>query len=90
MGTGSPYGNIVALKGKLSWQLEVKKYHKLTPHNKLHTRDLLEKRKNHKRVAASAQRRNSRELSRRQAFYRFSWRKGELFRVAWNWWDSVA
>lgn len=32
-----------ALKGKVSWELGARDYHKVTPHNRLHTRDLLVK-----------------------------------------------
>lgn len=40
---GFPSVSVVALRGKISWQLGAKEYHKVTPHNKLHTRDLLGK-----------------------------------------------
>lgn len=45
-------------------KLGVKKYHKITPHSKLYTRASQER---HKRVAALAWVRSSRELSRIQA-----------------------
>lgn len=40
---GFSSANVTALRGKLSWQSGAKEYHKVTLHNKPHTRDLLEK-----------------------------------------------
>ena len=33
--------SVIVKKGKVSWQLGAKEYHKVTLHNKVHTRDLL-------------------------------------------------
>ena len=41
-GKGFLYASVTVLKGKVSWQLNAKKYHKVTPHNK-HTQEILEK-----------------------------------------------
>lgn len=41
----------------------------------------------HKRMAASAWERSSKELNRRQAFHRVSWDRVELSRMAWDWKD---
>jgi hypothetical protein len=35
--------SVTALRGKVSWQLGAKEYHKVTQHNKSQTRDLLGK-----------------------------------------------
>lgn len=35
--------SVRVLRGKMSWQLRPKDYHKVTQHNKTHTRDLLER-----------------------------------------------
>ena len=35
--------SVTALRGKVSWQSEAKKYHNVTTPNKSHTRDLLAK-----------------------------------------------
>lgn len=43
----------------------------------------------HKRVAASAWARSSRELRGRQVLYRVSGSR-ELFRAVWDWWNFVA
>ena len=59
---GFPSGSVTALRGKVSWQLGAKEYHKVTPHNKPHTRDLLGK--TQRVVAASAWVRSSKELNR--------------------------
>jgi hypothetical protein len=42
-GKDYPIVSGTALKGKVSWQSRDKEYHKVTPHNTPHTRDLLGK-----------------------------------------------
>jgi hypothetical protein len=42
-GKGFPNRSVANVKGKLSWQTGAREYHKVTPHNKPHTRDLLRK-----------------------------------------------
>lgn len=40
-GEAFPSGSVTALKGKVSWKLGARKYHKVTIYNKPQTRDLL-------------------------------------------------
>lgn len=54
---------------KVSWQLGAKEYNKVTAHNKPHRRFI--GRGKPRRVAASAEERSSRELSRRDGLYSF-------------------
>ena len=72
--------------GKVSWQLEAKEYHEVTPHYTSHTKDLLGGKSP---GVCYLWMRSSRELSKRQDFSRVSW-GAELSRVAWNWKDYVA
>jgi len=60
--------SVTVLRGKASWQLRAKD-HKATLHNKPHMR--FAEREEPRRAAFSAQAR-SRELSRREDFYRIS------------------
>lgn len=86
-GKSFPNGDVTALKGKVSCQSEDKECHKVILKRKPPMRELLE---GHKRVAASAQARNSREQSKKQALYKVS-RRAEFSRVAiskvGNWWN---
>lgn len=63
---------VTAGMGKVSWQSGAKEYHKVTPHNKPHTR-AFSGREKHRRVAASAEVRSSVELSRRRGLYSISY-----------------
>lgn len=66
--------------GKVSWQPGANEYHKVTSHNKPHTRDLLRRKKN-RRMVASAPARNSRELNRIRPYTEFLGKGVELSRV---------
>jgi len=57
---GFPSTSVAAWRGKVSWPSGAKDYLKVTPHNTLHTRDLLVGKPG--KVAGSAQARSSREL----------------------------
>lgn len=68
-----PKARVIALKGKVSWQLKGKEYFRVIPHNKPHTRNLWDE---PRRVPAFAQVSSSNELSRRWILYSISWRVG--------------
>lgn len=72
-----PSGEAAALRGNESWQSGTKKCHKVIPHNKAHSKELVIG-KDPGGVGTSAWARSHRDLSRRQTSYRDSWGQGFL------------